>query len=266
MMTTTRWVSRGVLALTLLAGAAGAQDDAAPSDPAIESEALEIGERAGDFLRDAGRFRFTAEIGYEVVQRDGVRLEFGSARTYEVVRPAQVRVETEQRSGEKRLTVFDGTTFVVADLTENAYAQADLKQPRDIDFLIDTVRDRLDMPLPLAELLRNDPRASLTEDLEAAAWVGAERLRGFDCDHLLLRNPDADVQLWIERGEHPWLRRVVITYRTLEGAPSFWANLDDWTLGGESDPGRFRFTPPEGAERVRFEVRPTKAPTEGGAS
>jgi hypothetical protein len=133
--------------------------------------------------------------------------------------------------------------------------------------MIDLVRERLDTPLPLAELLRNNPRQAIEDSLEAADVVGMQRLRGADCDHVALRNPDADVQLWIARGEQPLLRRVVITYRNLDGQPSFWADLDDWSLAPEIDAGSFRWAPPEGAERIRFEVRaaPEPAPSEEGA-
>ena len=254
-------VARLALAAVLAAvgGAARAQappEAATPLDP----EALAIVGRAGDFLRDAKRFGFTAHTGYEAVQEDGSKLEFGATRRYAVQRPDRVRVEIEPREGGRRLTVFDGKSFVQADLDENAYARADLKKGHDIDFMIDLVRDRLDTPLPLAELLRNNPRRAIEDSLESADVVGKERLRGVDCDHLLLRNPDADLQLWVEQGGRPFLRRVVIRYRGMPGQPSFWADLEEWSLDPELDASTFSFTPPAGAERVRFDVRPAQAP------
>jgi hypothetical protein len=97
--------------------------------------------------------------------------------------------------------------------------------------------------------------------------VGTERLRGVDCEHVALRNPDADLQLWIAQGEQPLVQRVVVTYRNLEGQPSFWADLADWSLAPEIDAASFRWAPPAGAERVRFEVRaaPAPPPSEEGA-
>lgn len=259
-------VAASAFVLALVAGVVRAQESAeAPAVGAVAPEALAIVTRAGDFLREAKRFSFSAQSGYEVVQEDGSRLEFGSARRYLVQRPDRVRVESEPRDGGRRLTLFDGKSLVHADLGENAYARADLKRPRDIDFMVDLVRDRLDMPLPLAELLRNDPRRALEDSLEAAFVVGTQRLRGGDCDQVALRNPDADVQLWIAQGDRPLLRRVVITYRTQDGQPSFWADLDDWSLTPEIDAASFRFEPPPGAERVRFEVHAARVPDEEGA-
>lgn len=250
----------------LAAGTAAAQEPAEPA-PAptealspIDPAALASVSRAGDFLREAERFGFSSDSGYEVLQEDGSKLEFGSARRYLVQRPNHVRVETEPREGDRRLTVFDGKTLSQADLGENVYARADLKQPRDIDFMIDLVRERLDAPLPLAELLRNNPRPALEDSLESAEVIGTERLRGVDCEHVALRNPDADVQLWIAQGAVPLVRRVVITYRNLDGQPSFWADLDDWSFDPKLPPDAFTYQPPEGAERIRFDVRPAPAP------
>jgi hypothetical protein len=248
---------RLALALALFAAAppSHAQPEAAAEEGRfVDPDALALARRAGEFLRDAKRFRFVAETGYEAVQEDGSKIEFGATRRYTVERPARVRVETEARDGGRRLALFDGKAFVQVDLDENAYSRADLKQPREIDFVIDLLRERLDSPVPLGELLRNDPRPALEDSIEAALVVGDERLRGVPCSHVALRNPDADVQLWIAKGAQPLVRRVVITYRTLEGEPSFWADLDEWSFPATLDAATFRFDPPAGAERVRLEV------------
>jgi hypothetical protein len=246
-----------VLALLGAVAAAHAQEPP-PAEEAqhVDAEAVALARRAGEFLRAAPRFRFVADTGYEAVQEDGSKLEFGGTRRYTVERPNRVRVETEARDGGRRFVLFDGKSFVQVDLDENAYARADLKEPRDIDFMIDLVRERLDTPMPLAELLRNDPRAAFEDSLEAAVVVGDERLRGVQCTHAAFRNPDTDLQVWIATGDRPLVRRIVITYRMLEGQPSFWANLDDWSFPPQLDAALFRFDPPEGTERVRFEVQP----------
>jgi hypothetical protein len=211
-------------ALPLAAGAALAQAPAvSPAPPAedesqVDADALEIAHKALGFLRQQQRFSFRAETGYEVVQEDESKLEFGGAKTYTVKRPESVRVETEERDGDRRLTVFDGKSLTVSKPDLKVYAQLALEQPRDIDAFIDVARDRLEMPMPLGELLRNDPRKALEDSLEVAYLVGEEKLAGVACDHLSFRNPDADVQLWFSRGAEPTLRRIVITYRNLDGA------------------------------------------------
>ena len=262
-------------ALMLAAGVASAQAATTPpaeaeGDDSLDPDTLDTTSKALGFLRQQQRFSFSAETGYEVVQDDGERLEFGSVKRYTVQRPSRLRIESEERDGDQRLIVFDGTTFTIAAPTDKAYAQAAVEKPRDIDEMIDLVRDRLDTPLPLSELLRNDPRKAIEDSLESAYTVGTEKLGGVACDHLAFRNPDADVQIWFAQGAQPVPRRIIITYRNVEGQPSFWADLSDWSFAPKLSDATFAYVPPEGTARIRFAARPppedrVPVPIEGGA-
>jgi hypothetical protein len=153
-------------ALLLVACAAfSAETKPAAVPPGVDPDAVEIARRAGDFLREQDRFAFTARTAHEVVQPDGAKLEFGATRRYLVVRPDRVRVEVEPREGEDSLLVFDGDQLSYAQPDAKVYAQITLKEHRDIDDAITTLRDRLDVPMPLAELLRSDPRKDLVDSL-----------------------------------------------------------------------------------------------------
>ena len=72
------------------------------------------------------------------------------------------------------------------------------------------------------------------------------------CDHLALRGEKEDVQVWIARGDEPVPRRIVITYRQIEGQPQFWAQFTDWNFSPELPDTTFTFAAPEGATRVHF--------------
>jgi hypothetical protein len=229
----------------------------------VEPDAVAIAKRAGDFLREQDRFAFTALTAYEVVQDDGSRLEFGGTRHYLVRRPDRVRVESRARSGERRLMVLDGRQLTYAELDANVYARMDFGKPREIDAVIDLLRDGLGLPLPLAELLRSDPREELTGHLIDAFVVGTETLADTPCDHVALRTAGTELQLWIAQGDEPLLQRIVITYRDEPGEPSFAADFRDWKLGKRSSDRDFRWDPPKDAERIPFAlraVRPAAAP------
>jgi hypothetical protein len=228
---------------------------AAPAEqPEVEPAAVALVDRAGDFLRAQESFSFTARSTYEVVQQDGSKLEFGATRHYLVRRPDGVRVEFQPRSGEDRLILFDGNHLTVVQPRAKVYAQLRFQQHRDIDEAIELLRDVLDVPIPLGDLLRADPRPEIVGSLKDAYRVGLERIDGAECDHVALRNEHRDVQFWIQRGDAPLLRRVVITYRDEPGAPSFTASLDDWAFGVAAPDDLFLYTPPPDFERIRFAV------------
>jgi hypothetical protein len=71
-------------------------------------------------------------------------------------------------------------------------------------------------------------------------------------DHLAVRTPDVDLQLWIAKGPQPLPRRVVITYRNDPGQPQFRADLYDWQIAPKFDADAFAFTPPADAERINY--------------
>jgi hypothetical protein len=255
------WVG---LVLTLWLAAPGAQaqtappatgEAAAPEATPIEPAAVDALRRAGDFLRSRERFTFDAELGYEVVQPDGHKLEFGATRRFWVERPDRARIEAEDRDGRTTLVVFDGQAFSASEPRRNVYAQAVFPSPRDLDDAVAFARRALALPLPLGELLENDPNEAMMAGLTHADLVGVARIGGVPCDHVAISNPETDAQLWIAQGDEPTLRRVVITYRSTEGAPAFWANLGGWSFPKELAADRFRFEPPKGAERIPFALR-----------
>ena len=257
----------GALAGAVFAGALafGMQawaEDAVPSagaakaaPPEVEPEVVEELRRAAGLLANATKISLRAESGYDVVQRSGQKIEFGSTRRILVRRPDHFFVEAEQRDGTRKRLFFDGRTLSFFDVGEEAYAVA--PKTGDIDAAIDYLVDELATPLPLSDLLRSDLAERVTSGLISARFAGEEKIAGVPSDHVSLRKPSADIQLWIERGERPLIRRLVITYRDAPGQPQFWANLSDWNFAPDVSDARFAFRPPKGAEKIPFTPRAT---------
>ena len=52
----------------------------------------------------------------------------------------------------------------------------------------------------------------------------------------------------------PLIQRIVITYKEEEGQPQFRAQFLEWDMEPDDIEKKLNFTPPEGAEKVRFHV------------
>jgi hypothetical protein len=229
---------------------------ATAAPPEVEPEVVEELRRTAVLLANATKFSFRAEIGYDAVQRSGQKIEFGATRRTRVRRPDHVFMEAEQRDGSRKRLFFDGRTLSFFDVGKDAYATA--PKTGDIDAAIDYLVDELGTPFPLSDLLRSDFAERVTSGLVSARFAGEETLAGIRCDHLSLRKKEVDAQLWIERGDRPLIRRVVLTYRDAPGQPQFWANLSDWSFKPDVSEARFAFRPPQGAEKIPFAPRPTR--------
>jgi hypothetical protein len=255
-----------VLACALTFGSQAWAEDPAPSAPAvreappeIEPEVVEELRRAAELLANAKKLSVKAEVGYDVVQRDGQKIEFGSTRRILVRRPDHVVAEAEGRDGSQKRLFFDGQTLTFFDVGEEAYAVA--PKPGDLDAAIDYLVNELGTPFPLSDLLRSDFAERVTNGLISARFAAEETLAGVPCDHLALRKQGADIQVWVENGERALIRRVVITYRDAPGEPQFWANLSDWNFAPDVSESRFAFSAPKGAEKIPFAPRAPLPPS-----
>jgi hypothetical protein len=253
------------LAWALSAAPARAEGDEAPreGEATVEdkatAEALEILKRASDFLAGQERFRFDAYMGFDVVQDNGQKLEFGSTRKITLRRPDRLRVEAQRRDGEEQSLFFDGKQLAVHFPRENAYAS--VEKPGTLDQALDYLVEDLGAPAPLSDFLYSSFYAEAVEhNIQEAYYVGDARIDRFLCQHVALRTEEVDAQLWFEKGEQPLPFRVVITYREAEDSPQFWAQFLNWDLSPETPDTLFTYEPAPGTERIPFAVPKRNAP------
>lgn len=141
---------------------------------------------------------------------------------------------------------FDGKTVGIHGRHLNGYAQFDV--PGSTDYLIHSLREGHGVALPGADLLLTDSYELLSADIQEAKYIGHGVIDGTDCEHLAFRNQETDWQIWIETGENPVPRKLVITSKTVNCAPQYTLFIRHWKTDTVPDPERFSFTPPKGAD------------------
>jgi hypothetical protein len=228
---------------------------------ARDAEAMAVLKRMADFLSQTQRFSVTVETGFDVVQASGEKLEFGEIRQFVIRRPDRARIDITKRDGATSGFRFDGQEIAVFNTKENVYATA--AKPGTLDEAIAYFINDLDMRFPLAEIFSTRLAESLTTKVHTAYNIGPERIMGVACEHVAFRGNQADMQLWVAQGDQPLPCRLVITYRTAEGQPQFWAQFSDWNFSPDVSDAQFVFTPPEGAAKIVFAAR-KPAPSAAG--
>ncbi|WP_027716598.1 DUF2092 domain-containing protein [Desulfuromonas sp. TF] len=254
-------------ALLLWNGTASAQE-AAPAAAGEEQggEEMEILMNMARFLGQAQSFSVSVRSGYDAIQEDGERIEFGEKRRVLLQRPDRMRVEVEFSDGEQGMVLFDGKTITAFKADDNVYAT--VEKPGTVDgALVYLVRD-LQMTIPLARMFHTGLPQQLEKLIQSVDYVETDALFNVPVDHLAVRTAEVDCQFWITQGAQPLPRRVVITYKEIPGEPQFWAEFSDWNLAPEAAADRFVFTPPAGAEKVPFiipaRIGSQAPPREGG--
>jgi hypothetical protein len=195
------------------------------------------------------QFELTLETGFDVLQPDGEKLEFGSRRTAKIRRPDRAHFSYHKRTGEGGELVFDGVNIWAYQPDENAYAT--IAQPGDIDATLDFVTVELGIPVPVSDFYAADPSIALATDVLAARDLGPSAIGGHPARQIALRKPGVSYQVWISDVSFLPLR-LVITYQDEPGQPQFWAQFLDWNTAPAHPDSVFEFQPPEGAERIRF--------------
>ena len=220
--------------------------------PELSKEASDILMRMTEFISGASAFTIVADMGHEVLQRNGQGLEFGSHITASLRRPSQANVRFDNRDGDNTTIILDGDTISVFSTIGNAHVYDATRQPGDIDASFVFLAEQLGTPDQLNHFFSIDLTDSMKSMVKSGYYVGEATIAGILCDNLALRNEDEDVQLWVAKGDKPVPRRIVVTYKNLEGQPQFWAQFEEWNFSPNLPEAIFSYSPPAHAERVDF--------------
>jgi len=241
------------LAALVLPALAGAQEAPAPSAPSpppgVEARADQELRRMGAFLAQAPRFALEAEETFDEIEAGEPRRQMTNVRRVAVERPARLAADA---TGDtlNRAAWYDGKTLTTLDKDHNTYAVVDA--PASIDETLDMVAEKYRVVLPLADLLYADPYAVLAEGITYGRYLGLHQAAGVTCHHLAFAQRTIEWQIWIDAGEQPLPRKLVITYVLEEGEPQYSATIRRWNLDPRFPEGLFSFEAPEGARKVEL--------------
>jgi hypothetical protein len=219
----------------------------AQEEKRIEEHAAEVLKEAAALLAGGGRFAFRAEETYDEILDAGIRVQLSNVQEVAVARPNRVAIDVNGDTM-NRSAWYDGKTLSLFDKQQNAYSVVDA--PLTIDETLDFVVEEYGLVFPLADVLYSDPYEALAGDAVFGAYLGLHQLGGLACHHLAFSNESLDWQIWIDAGEKPLFRKLVITYKDEPSEPQYIATFSNWNLQAEIPESLFRFEPPEGAERM----------------
>jgi hypothetical protein len=213
----------------------------------VEARAdLEL-KRMGEFLGKLPRFALEAEEVFDEVPDGELRRQLTNIRRMAVERPNHVAADA---TGDTllRASWYDGKTVTVLDKEHNVYATVDA--PSTIDATLEKLEDEYGVVLPLADLLYSDPYAVLIEGVTYGRYLGLHQAAGVMCHHLAFSQESIEWQIWIDAGEQPLPRKLVISYVEEPGEPQYSATIRRWRVDGTVPEGLFTFEAPEGAQKV----------------
>ncbi len=200
-----------------------------------------------DYVSSQQTIELTFDSDIEVITPELEKIQFTNSGGALLSRPDKLHAHRVGGYSEVEL-FFDGTTVSVDGKSLNGYAQ--FEAPGTVDDLFHALRAGHGVALPGADLLLSNSYDVLIADVLEAKYMGRGVIGGVECEHLAFRNFDTDWQLWVEAGERPIPRKMVITSKTVNSAPQYTIRITSWKTGVTPEFDAFSFSPPEGAEKL----------------
>ena len=239
-----RYLTHTLLALAIPALAASAEPQ--QSSAAINPAAIKALNDMASYLRNLKAFQVESATTTDEVLGDGQLIQY-TARINFVVQMPNKLLATASSDRNERSFIYDGKTFTMFARRAGYYAT--VPAPPTLRELDDALTEKYDIELPLADLFRFGSPNWNGGDIKAATDVGPSEVGGITCEHYAFRQDDVDWQVWIQKGEHPLPRKLVITTTSDAARPQHTATYT-WNLAPSFNQESFTFVPPAGARKI----------------
>ena len=203
----------------------------------------------GQCLAAAKSVTFDSHAISDELMPDGQKLQYARNQKVQLRRPDKLVADVV---GDKEDLQFryDGKTVTLYNPRNNSWGSTDA--PASIDQTLDMLAQKYGMAIALADLVFADPYKCLIENVRTGQYLGTGYVLDTKCHHLAFRQAAVDWQIWIEDGDKPLPRKVVITFKESPAHPQYTAFLSNWNLSAELPDSAFTFTPPADSKKVEF--------------
>ena len=220
---------------------------AAPKAPKVEPAAVQALQRMSAYLSTLTSFEAKAETSLDLVDDNDQTLQLDGVTRYKVRAPDGFVIEVVS-DRQSRQFIYDGKQLTVNSPNLGFYAT--VPAPPTIRKTLEAAYDKYGIQLPLEDLFRwADPANKRSEDLTSGFVVGTATIDGAETTQYAFREGGTDWQIWIQKGDHPLPRRLVIATKSDEARPQHTAEYT-WNLAPSFNDAAFVFDPPEGAGKV----------------
>ena len=226
-----------------------ALDDPIVNEGMIEDGAIDAIKEMSNFLMTAKTLAITSQGSLDVVTNDGQRIQLDGTTNYKIRRPGFV-IDYNSDIKSRRF-IYDGKSFTVYSPKLGYYAS--VAAPATNREVLDTIYNKFGIQLPLEDLFRwgDGSNADRIQALKSAYEVGSATIDGVETDHFAFREADVDWEVWIQKGDQPWPRKLVIVDRTDPARPTFTARLN-WQFNPAFTDADFTFVPDANAKRIQM--------------
>jgi hypothetical protein len=236
--------SVAILSLSLsLCGQANSDQKRSDIDPA----AMAAIDKMGTYLRTLTTFQVKAVETIDDVLDNGQAIQSGRVVDLLAARPSRFRARVTSDDIDA-LFLYNGKEFTMYGQLVNYYAT--VPAPPTIAELIDKLDERYGIEMPLVDLFMwGTPKSKAAQAITSAMDIGPGSIEGTTCEQYVFRQDGLDWQIWIQLGDYPLPRKLILTTTDVEARPRFTQVLT-WNLAPSFNDEAFMFDPPKDAQRI----------------
>jgi hypothetical protein len=222
---------------------AGAQ---ASDTSKIDAGAMAALAKMGAYLRTLNVFQVTGVVSTDDVNEDGQMIQSTKTANMLVQRPNHMFVDvTSDR--QPRQMYYDGNTFTLFAPKLKFYTQ--ISAPTTLIALADTLEKRYALEFPFVDLFRWGTESADADTITSARSIGPANIDGVTCEQYAFRQAGLDWQVWMQAGDYPLPRKLVLTTTDDEARPQHQATYT-WNLAPSFNDKSFTFTIPADAKKI----------------
>lgn len=209
-----------------------------------DTTAIQILDRMADMIGDLGACSYNLSTSYDVIDVElGTIKHFDNHRIY-MAGPDKMIIDSRGDKGHRGYW-YNGKQLAYYSYTQDNYAVIDA--PPTIIATIDTVHKTYGVDFPAADLFYPTFTDDLINDYDQIIFVGTSVIGNKNCFHIIAKNNQMSIQLWISNDALFLPEKMVITYYDVNPNTQYEATFSDWKINPQLPDAMFDFSPPAGA-------------------
>ncbi len=248
-----RLIKRALYAMVLIALSTMTMLSAAEKSERVETAypvASAILTDAYRYLGSLDYFSFDAITTNDDIYRDVMLQEFTHKVHVDLQRPDKLQIHVTGDIKNRSIYLFNDI-FTVIDHDHDFYGE--LKVPKTIDSALDHLFEKYEIKAPLANLLYTDLDKRVAPK-EKGHYFGTTRVDGKICHYIGFVNDQRELQVWIEKGKTPLIRKFSIIDKS--GKVDLRSTtLLRWNIKPYFKRKHFLFKAPKNAEKISVEAK-----------
>jgi hypothetical protein len=234
------------LAAATTSASAADQATYALATETVDPAAIAALNKMGSYLRSLKAFEVKAATTQDDVLSTGQKAQFTGTQDLLIRQPNGLRGEVST-GAQHRLWFYDGKKFTL--YADGVGYYATVPAPSSLRELGDTLQQKFGIEMPLRDLFLWGTDRAPTKGIRSAVDLGPAEVEGTTVQHYAFRQNNVDWQVWIQNGDYPLPRKMVITTTDDEARPDYSAVLN-WNLAPSFNNEAFVFYPPASAKRI----------------